>query len=371
MRFTISREALLEALAAVLPVVKDKSPMPIVTHCLIEATESGVRFTGTDLDHWIAADAAADVSEAGSVTLPAKRLAEIAAKLPPVPVEFAEKAARVTLKCGSARFNLVGMAPAEYPHIPSIPLEPLCRVRTEDVRVLIRQTAFAASREESRPILGGVLWELNPNAMRMVATDGVRLAKVDCPAEGKQVSSKFIVPPWALEQLVRLFSADDEIGISAGDNHQLAFRSPAKVLVTRLVEGPYPNYDQVIPRDNDRIALLDRATFASAVERVLTVVALTELHRVRLSFDAREVQLTSRTSDVGDASEQCAVNYTGEPLVIGLNAKHLLEIVKRIPGDEIKMTFKAPERGAVIEPSGNGHVAGAHLYVLMPLRDPG
>ena len=161
---------------------------------------------------------------------------------------------RVTIECGRSKFRLLGLPREEFPAFPAVKFEGGWRTSAKDLQKLIAHVAFAASTEESRPILNGVLWELRPERMRMVATNGHRLARMDVPTPpaGSAAQADLIVPPKALEQIRRLFGADDEVEIAQSENH-LGFRSATTQIFTRLIEGPYPNYEQVIPRENDKV----------------------------------------------------------------------------------------------------------------------
>ena len=227
--------------------------------------------------------------------------------------------------------------------------------------------AFAASTEESRPILNGVLWELRPERMRMVATNGHRLARMDVPTPpaGSAAQADLIVPPKALEQIRRLFGADEEVEIARSENH-LGFRSATTQIFTRLIEGPYPNYEQVIPRENDKAATADKAALAAALRR-MSIVASDQTHRIRMAFANGSCKLSVQTPDLGEAQEELTVSYEGDPLEIGFNASYLLEILKYMPTDEVRMTFKAPERAATCEPVGWDDPA-SYLTLVMPLR---
>src|SRR5690606_32762954 len=196
------------------------------------------------------------------------------------------------------------------------------------------------STEESRPILNGVLWELRPDRTRMVSTNGHRLAKMELPiaSEGAP-SSDMIVPPKALDQIRRLFPAEEEVEIARGENH-LAFRSPFTSVFTRLIEGPYPNYEQVIPKDNEKSAICDKASLTSALKR-MSVIASDQTHRIKLSFNAGMLKFAVTTPDLGEAADELPVRYDGDPLDIGFNAAYLLEILRYMPTEEIKLTFKA------------------------------
>src|SRR5215212_5090990 len=254
MRFTIAREKLVEGLAAVTASIPTKTTLPVLANILIETTPTGIRLSGTDLDIAVSTEVASDVETQGAITVPAKKLAEIARELPSAPVKMsASGEQRVTLECGRSRFKLLGLPRDEFPSFPAVKFDKAWRVRAGDLQKLVSHTAFAASTEESRPILNGVLWELKPDRMRMVATNGHRLAKMENPITSSDAPSRdLIVPPKALDQIRRLFSPDEELEIAHGEDQHthLGFRSPITTVFTRLIEGPYPNYEQVIPKDN-------------------------------------------------------------------------------------------------------------------------
>jgi DNA polymerase III subunit beta len=367
MRFTISREKLQEGLTAVTATIPAKTTLPVLANILVETTEKGIRLSGTDLDIAVSTEVAADVETSGAITIPAKKLSEIARELPPSPVKIAAAGEqRVTLDCGRSHFKILGLPRDEFPSFPAVRFNESWRIRSGELQKLISHTSFAVSTEESRPILNGVLWELRPEYMRMVATNGHRLAKMELPIKAAAApSSDLIVPPKALEQVRRLFPEDEELEIARGENH-LGFRSPFTSVFTRLIEGPYPPYDQVIPRDNNRIAVADRASLMSALRR-MSVIASDQTHRIRLSFNAALLRFSVQTPDLGEATDELPIRYDGDPLDIGFNANYLLEILRYIPTDEVKLTFKAPERAATLEPEGWSDPA-AYLCLVMPLR---
>lgn len=367
MRFTISREKLQEGMTAVAASIPAKTTLPVLANILIETTEKGIRLSGTDLDIAVSTEVVADVEAQGAITVPAKKLAEIARELPPAPVRMsASGEQRISLECGRSRFKLLGLPRDEFPTFPSVRFNESWRVRSGELQKLISHTSFAVSTEESRPILNGVLWELRPERMRMVATNGHRLAKMELTITSAGApSSDLIVPPKALEQIRRLFPAEEDLEIARGENH-LGFRSPFTSVFTRLIEGPYPNYEQVIPKDNDRVATVDRIALLSALKR-MSVVASDQTHRIRLSFNSGMLKFSVQTPDLGEAQDELPIRYDGDPLDIGFNATYLLEILRYMPTDEVKLTFKAPERAATIEPEGwDG--AAAYLCLVMPLR---
>jgi DNA polymerase-3 subunit beta len=367
MRLTITREKLQEGLTAVGASIPSKTTLPVLANILLETTDRGIRLSGTDLDIAVSTEVSADVEIAGAVTVPAKKLTEIARELLPAPVKIATTGEqRITIECGRSRFRLLGIPRDEFPSFPAVRFADGWRIKSGDLQKLIQHTSFAVSTEESRPILNGVLWELRPDHMRMVATNGHRLAKMDQPlASGAVASSDLIVPPKALEQVRRLYPAEEDLEIARGDNH-LGFRSPVTSVFTRLIEGPYPNYEQVIPRDNDRVATVDKGALTGALRR-MAIVASDQTHRIRMSLNAGSVKFSVQTPDLGEAQDELPIRYTGDPLDIGFNAAYLLEILRYMPTDEVKMTFKAPERAATIEPEGWSDAA-KYLCLVMPLR---
>lgn len=367
MRFTISREKLQEGLGAVTASIPAKTTLPVLANILVETTEKGIRLSGTDLDIAVSTEVAADVESMGAITIPAKKLSEIARELPPSLVKIAAVGEqRITLDCGRSHFKVLGLPRDEFPSFPKIRFEESWRIRSGDLQKLISHTSFAVSTEESRPILNGVLWELKPESMRMVATNGHRLAKMEIPLKSSGApAADLIIPPKALEQIRRLFPADEELEIARGDNH-LGFRSPFTSVFTRLIEGPYPPYDQVIPKDNDRVAIIDKIALTSALKR-MSVIASDQTHRIRLSFNSGMLRFSVQTPDLGEATDELAMRYSGDQLDIGFNANYLLEILRYIPTEEVKLTFKAPERAATVEPEGWNDPA-TYLCLVMPLR---
>lgn len=367
MRFTISREKLQEGLAAVGATVPSKTTLPVLNNLLVQTSEKGVSFSATDLDIAVTTEIAADVEEKGAITVPAKKLIDIARELPPVPVRIGSVGEqRLVLDCGRSHFKILGVSSEEFPSFPSVKFNQNWRVPSSDLQLLIGHTAFGVSTEESRPILNGVLWEIQPQSMAMVATNGHRLARMEVPGKApKPAVGTLIIPPKALEQIRRLFPADEELEVGRAENH-LAFKSPFTTVFTRLIEGPYPPYDQVIPKDNDKTAILDKTALASALRR-MSVIASDQTHRIRMTFNAGILRFSVQTPDLGEAQDELAVRYEGDPLDIGFNASYLLEILRYMPTEEVKLTFKAPERAATIEPE-NWSGKGKYLCLVMPLR---
>jgi DNA polymerase-3 subunit beta len=354
-----------EGLVAVAAAVPAKTTLPVLSNVLVEATKQGLRLSGTDLDIAVSTTVAADVDAEGAATLPAKKLSDIVRELPSAPIRVTTAGEqRVSLECGRTKFKLLGLPREEFPSFPPVKFDKAWKAPAELVHKLVAHVAFAASTEESRPILNGVLWELRPDRMRMVATNGHRLAKMDVPASGGSTAD-LIVPPKALEQVRKLFAPEAEVEIAKSENH-IGFRAGGTLVYSRLIEGPYPNYEQVIPRENDKSATVDKVALTAALRR-MSVVASDQTHRIRMALSGGAAKFSVQTPDLGEAQDELALTYEGEPLEIGFNAQYLLEVLKYMPTDEVRLTFKAPERAATVEPVGWDDPS-SYLCLVMPLR---
>ncbi len=367
MNFQITRQNLHSGLAAVSASIPSKTTLPVLSNILFEAREDGIWMSGTDLDVAVRVKVPADVKEAGSLTAPGKKLQEITRELPDQPVEITTRGDQIELKCGRSHFKLNGLPAEEFPSLPEIDFAEAWEIRGKELHGLIHHTSFAVSTEESRPILNGVLWELRDGEMTMVATNGHRLARMSIPAgPSEATSADFIVPPAALQQVQRLFKDEDALRVARSGNH-LGFRAESTEVFTRLIEGTYPNYEQVIPKDNDRIAVVEKKALESAVRR-MAVVASDQTHRIRMTFEQDRVHLNVLTPDLGEGHDELELAYDGEELEIGFNANYLLEVLRYMPTEEVKLAFKAPERAATLEPVPADGETLDYLCLVMPLR---
>ncbi len=368
MNCTITRQNFHQGLAAVSANIPTKTTLPVLSNILFEAEGSGIWMSGTDLDVTVRVWVPADVKNEGGLTAPGKKLQEIARELPDQPVEVTTRGDQIELRCGRSHFKLNGLPSDEFPTLPEVDFDDGWKVKGGDLHGLIRHTSFAVSTEESRPILNGVLWELREASMRMVATNGHRLARMGIAAASVGApSADFIVPPVALQQVQRLFEQGDDLEVARSGNH-LGFRASATEVYTRLIEGAYPSYEQVIPRDNDKVAVVATDALVSAVRR-MAVVASDQTHRIRMTFEADRVQLNVLTPDLGEGEDELELSYEGEALEIGFNAAYLLEVLRYMGTDDVKLAFKAPERAVTIEPvPPEGEEGADYLCLVMPLR---
>jgi DNA polymerase-3 subunit beta len=364
MKLSVTRDGLHRGLGAVAATIPTKTTLPVLSNILLEAREGSLGLSGTDLDIAVFVSIDADVSEEGAVTVPARKFAEIVRELPPGPVHLTTEGLEVRIESGKSRFKLFGIPPEEFPGFPEVDFTESWSMTAGDLHELIGRTTFAASSEESRPILNGVLWQLGEGRASMVATNGHRLAKMTVALEAAGApDADLIVPPKALLQVERLFEKEGDIEIARTKNH-LAFRSPRRVVYTRLIEGPYPNYQQVIPADNDKRATAAKESLAAAVRR-MAVVASDQTHRVRMKFSTGALSFRVQTPDLGEAEEEMQLDYEGEDVEIGFNANYLLEVLRYMPDEDVMIQFKAPERAATFVPASG---VPDYLCLVMPLR---
>lgn len=365
MKFTITRENLQQGLGAVAGSIPARTTLPVLSNILIEAEDGAVRMSGTDLDTAVSVRVPAEVAEPGAITAPAKKLQEIARELPGV-VEISTQGDTISIASERTRFKLNGLPRDEFPAFPRVDFAESWTLSGQELQRLISHVSFAASTEETRPILNGVLWQLGEGEMRMVATNGHRLAKMTLPREGGGAAgADLIVHPKALQQVQRLFGAGEQVQVARSENH-IGFRGDSTQVFTRLIEGPYPNYEQVIPKDNDKAMVAEKEALTRAVRR-MAIVASDQTHRIRMSLGGPMLRFSVETPDLGAANEELSVEYDGDPLDIGFNAQYLLELLRYMPTPEVRMTFKAPERAATIQPIGNEDTPD-YLCLVMPLR---
>ncbi|HUP01881.1 MAG TPA: DNA polymerase III subunit beta [Gemmatimonadota bacterium] len=370
MRFTIGQSEFLDGLSAVANIVPARTPLPIIGNLHLVAKDDELALSATDLDLSVTIRVSAGVEEAGQVTLPAKKLADMIRSLPASLVRVQGQGEHVTVECESSHFRIHGLPAEDFPTFPTLDFQTGWTVPAGVVEQLAAHTSFAASTEDTRPILNGVLWEVGKDRMQMVATNGHRLAKYSVAVSdgSKRKVQAIIVPPKALAQIGRIFAPDDALQV-ATDEKQIGFRGERGVVFSRLIEGPYPNYEQVIPRDNDKRARADKERLTGALRR-MAVMASDQTHRVRLALEDDMLRFHVSTPDVGEGSDQMPVAFEGSPIEIGFNASYLLEVLRFVDSSEVEMTLKAPERAAILKPVGSGpdDEDDGFLCLVMPLR---
>ena len=362
MKFSVSKDKLLEGLSTVQNVVSTRTTLPILSNVLLQASEGEIRLTTTDLDVGIRGSVEAHVERTGGTTLPARRLFSIVRELPSSEIYFdVDTKNSASIRSGSSYFKILGLPEEEFPALARFEEAKIFTIAQKDLKDGLKQTSYAISVDETRYVLNGILFSFKDNKLTLVATDGRRLALVDLELEfPRSQETEIIVPTKAVTELQRLVREEGEVKLSIGEN-QIAFELNRTLLVSKLIEGNYPNYRQVIPAEARERISLERETFLTTVRRV-SLVALEKSNSVRLIFSKDNIDIVANTPEVGEAKESLPVMYQGREFSIAFNPEFLMAPLRNLSADEIYLDLIDEMSPAVIK------IARPFLYVLMPLR---
>ncbi len=368
MKFSISKPALQELLQIVVSAVPAKSTLPILSNVLIEADREGLTLVATDLDISIRTRGEAQVDAPGTITVPAKRIGEIVRELPDADVKVAVKDARVKLTCGNGSYTIVGLDPEDFPQLPQVDAEKMVTLPTDLLEKAVRRTTYAVSSDETRQMLTGALLQFKSGELRMVGTDGHRLAKAGFKGDFKGLEGRdFIIPPKALSQVVRLASGHDTVNLAVSKNFAVFEVGPTTVY-TRLIDGNFPNYEQVIPTENPKKFEVRRDELIAALRRV-AVLSDSVTRQIKVALKPERVELSVSTADVGEGQEALEVEYAGDPLSVGYNAGYLLEALRTIDSDRVRVELNTPTSPGVLIPVEEAK-GEEQVCLVMPLRLP-
>jgi DNA polymerase-3 subunit beta len=370
MKFTIARQDLEKTIQRVLAVVSPKTTLPVLANFLLEGDEKAkqITLTATDLDMTVMTSVGADVEKGGGVTIPAKRFAEIVRELGAGDVGVTVDGEEISIRAGRSRFKIVGIPAEEFPTLPKSDAASAFSVEAGTLSRMIENVSFCTSRDETRPSLSGAFWEFAADAMTMTATDGHRLATHRTKGSYQALAGKsMIVPPKALGHVVRIIGAEAAAALKVGvhENH-VAFFIASTTINARLLEGPFPNYKQVIPPGNDKELVADRQELMAAVRRV-AVVADSMTHQVRLNLSKKKVELIVSTPDVGEAREELSAKFTADAMEIGYNANYLLDVLKHIEAEDVRFLLGTAVGAAVVK-GAEERENEEYVCLLMPLR---
>lgn len=362
MKFAVTKEALLDGLQRTQNVVSNRTTLPVLSNVLLETTENGIRLTTTDLEVSMRCEIAAQVEKPGSTTIPVRRLAAIVRELPTSELTFETDSKNLTtLRCGSSFYKMYGLAKDEFPAFPAVAQTKEFKLKQSELKDGLRKTAYAISADETRYVLNGILFSFKDNKLTLVATDGRRLALFETDIEfPKSQEGDFIVPTKAINEIQRLLSEDGEVTISASDN-LVSFAIGGSLLVSKLVEGNYPNYRQVIPAETKERITLEREAFLNCVKRV-SLLSTDKTSSVRLNFGKNNIDITANTPEVGEAKESLAVQYRGREFSIAFNPDFVVDPLRNLSNDEIYLELIDEMSPGVIK------IQTPFLYVLMPMR---
>ena len=393
MEFVIKQSVLKDELGFVQGIVEKKSTIPVLSNILIESVgENNIRIVGTDLDVTIRCEASADIKQAGSMCIQARKLFDIVRLLPDADVHFTKDENEwVKLSCNKSNFRLAGISREQFPEVPSFKSAPM-KLSADIFNHFIQNTAFAITNEQSRFTLSGAKFMVDGALARMVTTDGHRLAFIEKKLNTEATDAMdALIPKKALMELTKIArDAKGEVSFGEDPNH-IYFEVEGRLLITRKLSGTFPNYEMVIPKDNDKTAIFDAEEMKNAIRRV-SLMADERTRSIRMTIRANEIEIGAQSSEEGEASEKVVADYTGEEVEVGFNAQYLQEFLNVVGAGEaesgetteketngetvrvkeganrLRIAFEFKDGNAQTQMNIAGDTNYEYKYIVMPLR---
>jgi DNA polymerase-3 subunit beta len=365
LRITASKDELVQALGVVSRAVSTRTSVQILSGILLEARDGELRLAATDMELSLRANVQAQIEGDGAIVLPGKTLVDIARLLPSdeVAIEHKPSEAVAHITSGSASYTLHMYNPEDFPRLPELGAVETFSVDRESLLETIHRVARAASRDESRPVLTGILVSFTSGKIVMAATDSYRLAVKETELGGNAPELEAIVPSRALQELARIASTGDTIEVGVHEN-QVLFSSEGAWLTTRRIDGQFPNYRQLLPEQFEHELTIPRVELLEVVRRASVMIQ--RATPLQLRFAEGELTVIARTHEVGESQESMPIGFTGETLEIGFNADFLRDGLESMDGDDVRFKLISPLRPAVIQGEGDDFT-----YLVMPIRLPG
>jgi DNA polymerase-3 subunit beta len=372
LEITVSRAELLRELTAAQSVVERKTTIPILSNFLFEAADDTLTITATDLDQSIRTSCPAKVKKPGACTIPARKLFDYIKLLPEGDISIKLMDNHwVQIRAGRSNTKMVGMARANFPMVPGFPTTGAFKIAAASLRNMIAKTIFAISNEESRYTLNGALLVLKAESMAMVATDGHRLAHIEKlgeTLEGVTGEKKTLIPRKALSELWSLLNTTEVESLEFADDEQtLFFRVGGRVLTSRKLTGQFPNYEAVLPRDNNKFVIVRSEDLMAAIQRVAQF-ADERSGAIKIRLETNELKLSSSSTDSGESEDSIETPYNYDPLVVGFNSQYLIDFLKAIgTTGEVRLEFKDAQSAGQMRPEDSTEDV-KYRYILMPMR---
>lgn len=362
MQLTVSRETILDGLQKVQSIVQSKTPLPVLANVLLETENDQLSLTTTDLSVSIRTTVEANVIKPGSTTLPARKVFSIFRELNGQEIEIEVDDEDVsTIRCGSSVFKLMGKAEDEFPSLPEFDSGKQYSLEQVDFCRMLQQTSFAASHDETRYVLNGVLLSFKEDKLTVVATDGRRLALVEHECEfPSDAEADMILPSKTVNELIKTLNDEGSLSIRATDK-QIAFEFEGILIVSKLIENTYPNYRQVIPASTEHRVTIERELLLNAARRV-SLMTNDQSNTIRLSFRKNQLEISTVTQELGEAHESIAVKYEEKDVDIAFNPAYLMDPLRSLDTDEVFFEFSDELSPGLLK------INRPFLYVLMPMR---
>jgi DNA polymerase-3 subunit beta len=373
MKIRIARDELLTGLQRVQGIVEKRNTMPVLSNILLETKQDGIELVATDLEIGVRGHYKADVQQAGSVSLSARKLYELLKEVADGEITITTQENNwVQIQAGRSQFKIVGMAASEFPALPTIEREGRVAIPGSGLSSLIRKTLFAVGDNDARYILNGLLITLHSSekkvTLRLVGTDGHRLAVAESDltqSAGTDLPKeiKAIIPRKAAQEIRRLLEEEEGEPLLGFTKNLVTFQKSGLFLTSRVMEGTYPNYQQVIPKESAKKASIERTALEGALRRV-AVLSKDKTNAVKVILENGSITLHTSSPDVGEATEDLPAQYRGESLTTGFNARYLLDALAVMDGDSVNLEISSPLSPCVLRSEGDP----GFLCVVMPMK---
>jgi DNA polymerase-3 subunit beta len=362
MRFDTTKDVLVKGIQDVQNAINPKTTLPILSNILIEVGKDAISLTATDLDIGITSNIQVKPGVEGAITIPAKKFFDIIKELPDGDVSVSVKKNNlVHIECPSCVFKIMGLPKDEFPQLPDFKDRDSITIPRQKLKKMISMTSFAISRDETRYVLNGVLFIIKPAYMRIVATDGRRLAMVEEKAQApKAQERKVIIPAKTIAELGKLLGDEGDVRMCFGNNQVLFDMGNTKV-VSRLIEGEFPNYEQVIPKESKDRVIIKRVSFLAAAKRAALFTNQDSL-AVKMELSKDKMVLSKSAAYIGEAREEITADYKGKDVAIGFNPEYLIDVLKNVGEEMISLEVVDAEKPGVIR------IGGEYVYVVLPMQ---
>jgi DNA polymerase-3 subunit beta len=363
MRFGATKDVLLKGIQSVQTAINTKSSLPILSNILIEAADDGLVLTTTDLDIGIVSKIPVKPNITGAVTVPAKKFSDIIKEMPDgeaISVSV-KKNNLVNIDCEKSSFKIMGLPKEEFPQLPEFKNKDSIVLSQKKLKNMLKMTNFAISHDETRYMLNGILFVIKPAYIRLVATDGRRLAMIEDKIQlPKALERKFIVPTKAINELEKVLGDDGDVKIFFGEN-QIFFDALSTRLISRLIEGEFPNYEQVIPKEVKDKVVIARDKFLAAIKRV-ALFTNPESMAIKVDLGKDKVVLSKSTPYLGEARVELEADYKGKEMSVGFNPEYLMDLLKSVDQETISLELADPEKPGAVR------IGSEYVYVVLPMQ---
>ncbi len=346
-------------------VVATKSTLPVLSNLLIDTDKEKIRMIATDLEVGMRCTIKAEVIKPGGITLPARKLSEVIREAPHSEIQLTEEGSRVTLKSGNYTAKLIGIPKDEYPALPEFKESSSFSIETGLMAEMIRKTIFSVSTDETRYVLCGIYFICEKKRLKMVSTDGRRLSYIEKGIEGGKIRErKVIIPTKAINEVNKILTqSSGTLKVGIGDN-QIGFKiNDSILLISRLIEGNYPNYEQVIPKNSEISLLINREKLLNSTKRV-AVLTSDKSSSIRYTLKGNSMIITATTQGLGEARDELPIEYDKEELTIAYNPNYIMDVLKNLESENIIIELTNPLNPGIIKPDDNSN----YLSVIMPMR---